>query len=106
MKLAAEGDRLRALVGRQRKVTEVENVYGDKVPVEKFDSIYLPAIREEYERARILLLLEKAPRSVKDLAKEIGIPTHVVLEHLVVLRTKNIVGYERISGLTPLYMKL
>ena len=39
MQEAAGGDRLRALVGRERKITEQENVYGEKVSLEKFNEI-------------------------------------------------------------------
>jgi F420-non-reducing hydrogenase iron-sulfur subunit len=38
MQMAMAGNKVRALVGRQRRITEQENVYGERVPKEKFDA--------------------------------------------------------------------
>ena len=40
IKTAASSDRMRALVGRQRKITEQENVYGEKTDLDKFMDIF------------------------------------------------------------------
>ncbi len=103
---AAGGDRMRALVGRERKITEQENVYGEKVPLEKFNEIFDSAIVEEFERHRILLSLEKDRRSVKDLAAELEIDPSIVLEHMTILKTRGQVDFGEIIGITPMFHKL
>ncbi|MHC1592226.1 MAG: ArsR family transcriptional regulator [Candidatus Helarchaeales archaeon] len=100
------GERLRVLVGRERKLTEQENVYGEQVPVEKFDEILDSAIHNEYIRSRILLSLAEEPKSVKDLASELSIDTSEVLEHIVTLKAQNKIAYHAIEGLTPTYIRL
>lgn len=105
MQEAAGGDRMRALVGRERKITEQENVYGEKVSLEKFNEIFDSAIIEEYNRQRILLSLEKDPKSVKDLAVELKIDPSQVLQHVLVLKTRGQADFGEIVGITPLFIK-
>lgn len=106
IKNAVSSDRMRALVGRQRKIIEEENVYGEKVPEEKFNEIFFKAIRDEYIRHRILLSLKKDSKSVKDLAIELKIDTSVVLEHMLILKTRSLVDYKQIIRNTPIYTKI
>ncbi len=106
MEEAAGGDRMRALVGRERKITEKENVYGEKVPLEKFNEIFDSAIIEEYNRHRILIALEKDSRSVKDLAAELDIDPSIVLEHMIILKTRGQVDFGELIGITPMFIKI
>jgi len=85
MEEAAAGERMRALVGRERKITEQENVYGETVSIEKFTKIFDSVIIEEYDRHRILHSLEKDPKSVKDVALNLNIDPSLVLEHMITL---------------------
>ncbi len=106
IKVAVSSERMRALVGRQRKITEEENVYGEKFPEEKFNELMDLAIKEEYERHRILLALEKYSKSVKDLAKELDIDPSLVLEHMLVLKSRSQVDFGEIIGNTPVFIRL
>jgi NADH-quinone oxidoreductase subunit E len=106
LKQAAGNYRLRALVGRQRKITETVNVYGETIPKDKFQSIFIPALRNEYFRHWILLLLGQGAKSVKELAKIVQLDTSEILNHLVVLKGRNQVGYSEIIKNTPYYIKL
>ena len=102
---AAGTDRIRAFVGRQREVTEDENVYGERVSQEKFESILNSAIHDEYIRSRILISLEKEPKSVKDLAAEIGIDPSEVLGNMLILKGRAQVDMSEIVGITPIYVR-
>lgn len=106
IKMAVSSDRMRALVGRQRKITEEENVYGEKYPEEKFNELMDLAIKEEYERHRILLTLEKYSKSVKDIAKELDIEPSIVLEHMLVLKSRSQVDFGEIIGNTPIFIRI
>lgn len=98
--------RLRALVGKERKIVEEGNVYGELKPQEEFDELLQDAINAEYSRNMILLLTQDQPRSVKELALEIEEPTDLVLEHIVKLRKNNLVALDSIEGTTPKYISL
>jgi len=102
---AAASDRMRALVGRERKITEQENVYGEKVSLEKFNEIFDSALIDEYNRQRILLSLEKESKSVKYLAVELKVDPSIVLQHVLVLKTRGQADFQEIRGNTPIFMK-
>ena len=106
LEMAAESYRLRALVGRERKITEQENVYGVKFPKERFDNLFDAAINNEYIRNRILLILEKNPKSVIDLATDLNIDSKEVLNHILVLKGRNQVAMEDIIENQPIYINV
>ena len=98
--------RLRALVGKEYKITNEGNVYGDVKTEEEWDEMFDLAIKNEYVRKKILNLTGEQPYSVLDLSKELGEPTDKVLEHIVYLRKNNFVAMESIDGTTPKYVSL
>ncbi|MFX1498772.1 MAG: hydrogenase iron-sulfur subunit [Promethearchaeota archaeon] len=106
IKMAVSCNRMRALVGRERKITEEENVYGEKYPEEKFNKLMGEAIVEEYERHLILLALEDYSKSVKNLAKELNIAPSRVLKHILVLKSRNEVEFGEIIENTPVFIRV
>ncbi len=95
--------RLRALVSNELKIVEEGNVYGDKLGKEKLLDIIYNATKQEFERSLILLLTKNNNMSVKDLSKKMNVPTDRVLEHIVVLRQKNLIAMDHPEGFTPTY---
>jgi coenzyme F420-reducing hydrogenase delta subunit len=98
--------RLRALVGKEYKITNEGNVYGDLKTEEEFEDMFNLAVKNEFIRYKILKLTGKQPYSVIELAKEIEQPTDKVLEHIVYLRKNNLVAMETIEGTTPKYVSI
>jgi coenzyme F420-reducing hydrogenase delta subunit len=105
-KRAAADFRLRALVGRERKMIEAGNVYGEVVVQEEFDKIMDEAIVAEYMRNRIYLLLEKEPMSIKHLSKRLELDTLQILDHVVIMRQRGMIAVERVEDMTPIYTAL
>jgi hypothetical protein len=105
-KKAASDSRLRTLVGREKKLTEETNVYGERVKQEEFDKLMEESINEEYLRSRIYLLTKYKPMSVEELAKHLDVDSSLVLQHTVAMRRKGLLAMDRIEGDTPLYMAL
>ena len=101
-----EDYRLRALVGRKRKILEEGNVYGEEIPEEKMEDIVDDALEKEFQRNQIYLSLINGSNSVKNISKLLDIDSQQVLEHVVVLRRKGLVAVDKIEGLTPLYTAL
>jgi DNA-binding transcriptional ArsR family regulator len=97
---------MRGLVGRQRKITEQENVYGEVTDKDEFMQIFDSAIVEEYERAQIFIALEEKEKSVKELAAELDIDPSIVLEHMTKLKTRGLVDFGDIIGITPMFFRL
>ena len=104
--LAASSSRMRSLVGRERTLTEEGNVYGEKYPEDRFEQLMDTAIKEEYERHLILVSMENESKSVKTLAKELEIDPSVVLEHMLVLKSRSQVDFQEIVKNTPIFMRL
>jgi F420-non-reducing hydrogenase iron-sulfur subunit len=98
--------RLRALVGKEYKITNEGNVYGETKSEEEWDDMFILAIKNEYTRRKILSLTGKQPYSVLDISRELNQPSDQILEHIVYLRKNNLVAMETIDGTTPKYVSL
>jgi len=98
--------RMRALVGRQRKLIEEENVYGEKVDEDAFLKLLDQAIQEEYERHQVLVALDKGDKSVKDIAAEIKVDPSIVLEHMIILKARAEADFKELIGNTPIFMRV
>ncbi len=103
---AIKGSRLRALAGRKRKIINEGNVYGKKIPPEKFNDIQKTAIYDEYIRQKILLLLKNRSMSVRELAIELKIDPSEVLENIVELQSSGLVALDRIENIVPYYISM
>ncbi len=100
---AADDFRLRLLVGKAYILTERGNVYNKKIEQDRLKEVIDEVIDEELLRQRILGSLLKRSQSVKEIAADIKTPSREVLEHLVVLKDRGLVGLEKIQGSSPIY---
>jgi F420-non-reducing hydrogenase iron-sulfur subunit len=100
---AAKFFRLRLLSGKEIKLTGEGNVYGERLEGEKMESMLMTAAGAEYKRSLILELTKRGAMSVRELASEIGEPTDITLDHVVALRSKNLLAMSSIDGFTPRY---
>jgi F420-non-reducing hydrogenase iron-sulfur subunit len=98
--------RLRALVARQRELTTDGNVYGEIIPNEEFEEILDNAIENEIVRHKILEKIKKEGKSVPDIAKEIEIEPHKVLQHIVTLRARGLVDVDKINEEIPTFISI
>ena len=101
---ASKGFRLRSFVGKMVNLRDDGNVYGEKIAPEKLDEVLDELIDVEFVRCAILEGAREEPISCKDLAERIGVDPAAVLREIVVLRRKNLLGLDRIDGITPLYL--
>jgi coenzyme F420-reducing hydrogenase delta subunit len=105
-KISAEDFRLRAMVGREKKLIEEGNVYGEKMTKEEFDQIIEDVIDAEYLRQKIYLLVKNEPLSVKELSKRLEIDPQIILRHVVVMKKRGLIGLDKIQNTSPLYTAL
>ncbi len=105
-KAAAEGFRLRVLLGRERELTERENMYGEKVSQEQFDALLREVADAEFMQHKIHLLAAERPMSVKEIAATAKIKPDQVLRHIVDMRRKGMIALDHLDGTTPLYRGL
>jgi coenzyme F420-reducing hydrogenase delta subunit len=105
-KAAAEGFRLRALVGKEEKTVTVGNVYGEAVSQEEWDRVMAESVDAEFSRHRIHLALMENPGSVIEVSERLGMEAQRVLEHVVVLRQLGWVDVKEIRGSSPIYVAM
>ena len=98
--------RMRAFVGNEHQVTEKGNVYGELIPMEKFDGITEEALTDEFYRNWIHMLLGTEVLSVKQLAKRVHLDPAVVLGHVVALVMRQKIQQDSVDGMSPLYVAM
>jgi len=105
-KNAASDFRLRVLVGRERELTEKNNVYEEKIPQEEFDAVLDSAVEAEFIRHKIHLLTRSRPFPVKALAEATELKPAEVLKHIVAMRRRNMITMDHVEGTTPFFKAL
>jgi F420-non-reducing hydrogenase iron-sulfur subunit len=105
-KNATSDFRLRVLVGRERELTEKNNVYEEKLPQGEFDSMFEQIIEAEFVRHKIHLLTGKKPLPVEALAEAVEMKPADVLTQIVAMRRRNMITLDHVEGQTPFYRAL
>ncbi|OGD44487.1 hypothetical protein A3K79_04415 [Candidatus Bathyarchaeota archaeon RBG_13_46_16b] len=105
-KNAASDFRLRVLVGRERELTEKNNVYQEKIPQEEFDAVLDSAVEAEFIRHKIHLLTRGRPLPVKALAEATELKPAEVLKQIVAMRRRNMITMDHVEGTTPFFKAL
>jgi coenzyme F420-reducing hydrogenase delta subunit len=106
VKNVLEDSRLRGLIARQRELVTEENVYGEKISVEKFEKLIEDVVKNEYIRHKIIIKIKEKDKSVPTIANEIGIKASDVLEHIVVLRARGLVDVAEIIEEIPTFISI
>ena len=105
-KEAAADSRLRVLVGRERELTEKNNVYKEKITQQEFDALLEDVVEAEFFRQKIRLLTEDEPFSVKQLAAVMGMDPAEVLANIVNMRRRRMITFDHLEDTTPFYKAL
>ncbi len=105
-KAAAEGFRLRVLVGREKELAEKENVYGERIPQEEFDALLREIVEAEFIRQKIFFLMKERPMSVREIAAIVNMDPALVLRQIVNMRVKGMITLDHVERTTPLYKAL
>jgi coenzyme F420-reducing hydrogenase delta subunit len=98
--------RLRAFIGKEMELIRRANVYGEKFSQEEFDALLDEVVKAEFIRQKILLLTQKKPLSVKQLAHVLDMKPSVVLRHILNMRRMGVMTLDTTEGTTPLYKAL
>jgi F420-non-reducing hydrogenase iron-sulfur subunit len=98
-----ESVRLRWLVGKERELIEQGNVYHEKLDEHRFKEILLQNIDKEYDRLRILDLLNK-PHSVINVAHQLKIPSVAVTRYITGMENTGMIKLLDFQGNNPRYI--
>jgi F420-non-reducing hydrogenase iron-sulfur subunit len=101
--------RIRTMIGRERKITTQENVYGKVLDKEYFDQLLEEALFDEFVCQRMLIKMENGPASVKEMADRLQIKSNRVLRFIEKLKGNgsidNVISAE-IDEATPYYQTI
>jgi F420-non-reducing hydrogenase iron-sulfur subunit len=97
------GEKIRWVIGKRTPFLESGNMYGEIFTKHEFNRAIDMIIVEETEMQEILANLEDGARSVKDLAKNLVIPSERVFRHVTALVRKEMIQMEKVDDRTPLY---
>ncbi len=103
---ALNAPRLRWLMGIDRRITEKENVYHERVEERQFHEILEAAVEMEYQKALILQALKDGPLSVPELSAATGLPVYTVSLRLGDLEGGSQVDLYGYEGTTPRFVSL
>jgi len=106
IKSALSNQRLRALVARQRIITQEGNVYDELFDSEKYETILDDAVEKEFVRHQILEKIKTKGKSVPEIAQEIKIEPYIVLRHIVTLRARGLVDLDEIHEEIPTFISI
>ena len=101
-----EGEKIRWLVGKEKALTEAGNVFNDMVSVEAFDALMEKNLRNEFNKCRILHMLDKAPLTVEEISKRSHLGTEEVSSYLVDIEGEGRIAIHSIEGRNPRYIRV
>lgn len=100
---ALAGDKLRWLVGKEKALVEEGNVYGEPVDSAQLEQVMEEDIWGEYVKNRILLLLQRGDRSVKEMAGELDLLPREVLRYVSTMENAGLLEMSGVEGRSPKY---
>ena len=93
-------------MGMERQLTNVENVYHERIKEEDYTRLLESAVEEEYEKAAILQVLKAGPLSVRQIAEAASLPVYTVSKRLGDLEKSGSVDLHGYEGTTPKFVGL
>jgi len=98
--------RIRWLMGMDRRITEEENVYHEKMDAEAYQALVRQAVADEYEKALIFETLADGPQSVREMASKTGLPVYTVSLRLNALERAGQAQFHKFEGTTAKFVRL
>lgn len=94
------------LLEKETEFIEKGNKYGVKFTKRQFDLAVDPIIKAEHTRSRILELTRTASMSVREISERLELATKEVLQHITVLRFRNLIVTDSVDKQEPKYRGL
>jgi F420-non-reducing hydrogenase iron-sulfur subunit len=94
IKASLEGEKIRWMVGKGPELLEKENVYGERLPVEKIEGAIEGTIRDEFIKNRIMLLVESKPLAAADISHTLNLKLRETLSYLTSLVGEGRIGFD------------
>jgi len=83
--LTMQSERVRWLLGNELNLLEKGNAYGEKISLEELDIAASEAIKDEFFKGWLALILEENPMSVREMAATTGLSLPMISSYLTEL---------------------
>jgi hypothetical protein len=103
---ALTSQRLRWLMGIELSLTRNGNVYGERLPEERYKKLLQQATEEEYQSALVSAAIKREPLSVREIAFLTGLPVYTVSLHLGELERHHQAEIQSYHGTTPKFVQV
>ncbi len=101
-----ESTRMRWLIGKERELLEIGNVYGERIEEGRLRDIIDMNIQDEYNKAQIVRFIERQPATVQDVVKNVDMTPKQVFRYVTYLENQGVVALAGISGNEPRYTRV
>ena len=98
--------RIRWLMGMDRRITEQENVYHERMEAEAYQALVRQAVADEYEKGLIFEALADGPQSVREVASKTGLPVYKVSLRLNDLERAGQAQFHKFEGTTAKFVRM
>ena len=106
IKASLEGEKVRWMVGKGPELLEKENVYGDRLPQERIETMMEETIRDEFIKNRIMLLVESKALPAIEISNTLKLKLKETLSYLVSLVGEGRIGFDHSEeGKVPRYVR-
>jgi len=99
-------EKIKKVLEKEKEFQSEGNKHKEKFISRQFYLAVDPIITAEYQRCRIMELTKDKALSAPEIAKELKISPKLTVEHIAVLRRKNLIKLENIEGNTPKYLAI
>jgi F420-non-reducing hydrogenase iron-sulfur subunit len=97
------GEKIRWVIGKRAPFLESGNMYGEIFTEHEFNRAIDMIIVEEIEIQEILGKLKQGAKSVKDLARDLDMPSERVFRYITALKRKGMVALDNVTGRSPIF---
>jgi predicted HTH transcriptional regulator len=98
--------KIKNLLEKEKEFLDEGNKHQEKFSSRQFYVAVDPIIEAEYQRCKIMELTKETLLTSEEIAKKLNISTKKVLDHIAVLRKKNLIKLEDFEGNIPKYLAI
>jgi predicted HTH transcriptional regulator len=98
--------KIKNLLEKEKEFLDEGNKHQEKFSPRQFYVAVDPIIETEYQRCKIRELTKDTPLTLEEIAKKLNLSTKKILNHIAVLRKKNLIKLEEFEGNIPKYLAI
>jgi predicted HTH transcriptional regulator len=98
--------KIKNLLEKEKEFLDEGNKHEEKFSPRQFYIAVDPIIEAEYQRCKIMELTKETALSSEEIAKKLNISSAKALDHIAVLRKKNLIKLEEFEGNIPKYLAI